>query len=221
MSLASVHPRRSARGLATGDSGEHASASLLGKTLPKAPTFHSPSSQLTEAGPRLHIPSLPDRSLTSPKALEELIRMSEKSLDDLANDFDKGFKGLTKTHQHPSHSNSIFTLPISIQHFAVDVDEERHNHNTSYSSSPRDIKYNHQTYHDHASDSGLGSSLASSLCEEPLSDVGRAGMCRRAQVVDEMLTLILTRPSTWFDHLSHRRLCYRRFGYRDQPCYRP
>lgn len=175
MSLPSAHPRRSARALLSASNGQPFCS--IGKTLPKAPTFHSPSSPMTEAGPRLHIPSLPDRSLTSPKALEELVRMSEKTLDDLVNDFDKSFKGLAKGHQQPSHRNPIFTLPTSMPRLVVDNHEERHYHGDTHPSSPRDIGYKHRSYHDHVSDSGLGSSLASSVCEEPLSVVGRAGMC--------------------------------------------
>jgi len=155
------HPRRSNRVISPYEH-EHRDA-LVSKAmaLPTDSTFHSPPPPKTEGSPVLHIPSLPDRSLTSPKALEQLIQMSERAIDDILDKFDYSFTGLLEKTQGIKQG---LTTPAYLE-------DNRQRYDESGTSSSNYIQVNEDPF----CDSGLGSSLASSLCEEPISRFAKSG----------------------------------------------
>jgi len=144
-----------------------------GLSLPTASTFHSPPFPKTEGSPILHVPSLPDRSLTSPKALEQLIQMSERAIDDIINRFDHTFSGLLEKTQDTKQG---LTAPAYLE-------ANRHGYRDSGPSVLKDTKVNEDIF----CDSGLGSSLASSLCEETTFEFSTTSMPYSLLVGDMLL----------------------------------
>ena len=152
------HPRRSNRVMSTHKHDDASVSMPLSLPLPSAATFHAPpTSARTEANPILHIPSLPDRSLTSPQALEQLVQMSECAIDDIINKFDNSFLGLLGKSQDTEQG---LTSPAYLE-------------DKRYSRPPSSKALEHTEHR--FCDSGLGSSLASSLCEETPSNLSKFG----------------------------------------------
>jgi len=154
------HPRRCNRVMSTSEH-KHNAAALI--SMPIGSTFHSPSTPKTEPSPTLHIPSLPARSVTSPQALEQLIQMSERAIDDIIHKFDYSFSGLLEKTQDTKQG---FTAPAYLEHVRP-----------SYPGCGLSLQKNIEDDEDRGfCDSGLGSSLASSPCEESPSGFFRSGM---------------------------------------------
>lgn len=162
MNPAYRHPRRSPRLSQSGKAQQEdiPLPTLSTKSLPKAPTYHPSKSPASAASPTIHMTSLPARSCTSADDLEQLVQMSESAIVDLIGNFDKGFTGLCEKPQPMRNTQSIFTVPAFIER---DV-----NKHSSNQISPDDIQQSIEE-HESFSDSGLGSSIASSDAEDDLN----------------------------------------------------
>lgn len=151
-----IHPRRRPQ------KGQAPPLSTHGMQLRKSDTFSSPKSLSSDLVDLSNQPSMPRRSPTSTERLEELLKdsiqdPSVRRVANLLKDFDAKIAG----HRAASTTGpSLLTDPevLPVPSFVLD--------NASLDSTPMDIDPKpsalQQNQHDHASDSGLGSSVSGS-----------------------------------------------------------
>lgn len=133
----------------------HASLSTHAMSLRKSGTFHSPPALSTDICGLENQPFMPRRSPTSPESLEALLAQQDSSVRrivDVLKDFDAKISGVTS-------SSSILADPevLPVPSFVLD--------SASFDGTPMDIDAKpsavERNPHDHASDSGLGTSIGS------------------------------------------------------------
>jgi hypothetical protein len=126
-------------------------------SLRKGATFHSPTTPPSEDfDPILSIPSLPKRSPTCPRTLENVVAASEKRIAEFLGNFDRNLSGLdTKaTDSQATLRQEDFPVPRGILQANI-VDSEMIEADTCEDST--DLR---PTHNRHMSDSGLGSSIS-------------------------------------------------------------
>jgi len=135
-------------------------------TLRKASTFHSPKSPSSEdLGPVLDVPSLPKRSRTCPKTLEDVIAAGEKRMADLIGSFDRSLSGLDAMSIDSQATLRGEDLPLPrvvLDAHVVDVDM------TEVDPTSRRGQFGHRCQSQnvrkhHTSDSGIGSTVSGSV----------------------------------------------------------
>lgn len=161
MSASHIHPRRrpAARDLDLSSAAASKqscvdSPRLL--TLRKGATFH-PASLPSSTGPALYIPSLLRRSPTSPQTLLELI--SANTVSDLIDAFNKCFVGSGEEEQD---STITASAPFHTHHVPTLLDDHRVLRSESKHLADFHKLIPSQTNNQHASDSGIGSSISES-----------------------------------------------------------
>lgn len=168
MSSSLVHPRRRSlkEALPALDSRPSSSSfegspcgrsSHYNMSLRKGATFHSPTTPPSEDfDPILSIPSLPKRSPTCPRTLENVVAASEKRIAEFLGNFDRNLSGLdTKaTDSQATLRQEDFPVPRGILQANI-VDSEMIEADTCEDST--DLR---PTHNRHMSDSGLGSSIS-------------------------------------------------------------
>ncbi|KAF2635297.1 hypothetical protein P280DRAFT_523183 [Massarina eburnea CBS 473.64] len=150
MSTPGRHPRRRPQKASTSPLPTHA------MSLRKGHTFSSPNSVQSELCNLANEPLMPRRSPTSTESLEELLNDSDRLRTARLNKFLQNFDSTLKSAS-PS-TTSILNDPevLPVPSFILD--------NARLESTPMDIDSNpaqQHASHDHASDSGLGSSVGS------------------------------------------------------------
>ncbi|KAL6711829.1 hypothetical protein ACN47E_002872 [Coniothyrium glycines] len=154
------HPRRRAQ------KGPVSPLSTHGMHLRKSGTFSSPKSLSSDLCGPGNDRYMPRRSPTSTERLEELVQdsiqdPSVRRVANLLKDFDKkiaGHRAASATGAHILNDPEVLPVPS----FVLD--------NTSFNTTPMDIDpkplAHEQTLHEHASDSGLGSSVSGSKYDD-------------------------------------------------------
>ncbi|KAH7087210.1 hypothetical protein FB567DRAFT_444208 [Paraphoma chrysanthemicola] len=146
------HPRRRPH------KGQASPLSTHGMSLRKSGTFHSPTSLSTAFCGLENQPFMPRRSPTSPESLEALLEQdpSVRRVADLLKDFDQKLAG----HKASASGSNILADPevLPVPSFVLD--------SATFDSTPMDIDSKpsaaEHNPHEHASDSGLGSSIGGS-----------------------------------------------------------
>ncbi|QDS68186.1 hypothetical protein FKW77_010494 [Venturia effusa] len=156
MASPSLHPRRRPQRVMTPSSESHT------MTLRKSQTFNARTSISTDLGsPVAHARYMPKRSPTSPKALEDLVNEGEliaahtSDVAKLLQEFDDKISGLASVEGNASilSEKDVLAVP-SFMVQQVNVPEPM-------DVDPKPVIVDHH----HDSDSGLGSSVASSTIE--------------------------------------------------------
>ncbi|KAF2025820.1 hypothetical protein EK21DRAFT_75580 [Setomelanomma holmii] len=192
----SSHPRRRPH------KGPASPLSTHGMSLRKSGTFHSPTSLSTDVCGLENQPFMPRRSPTSPESLEALLEQdpSVRRVADLLKDFDKKIAG----HRAAATGANILADPevLPVPSFVLD--------SATFDSTPMEIDSKpsaaERSPHEHASDSGLGSSIAASKygkgpLQPPLFDVPPSNILkdalrtRRSSVRESINTSITTAHS--------------------------
>jgi hypothetical protein len=170
------HPRR--RPI----NGQVSPLSTHGMSLRKSGTFSSPKSLSTDICGLENQPFMPRRSPTSPESLEALLEQdsSVRRVADLLKDFDRKIAG----HKAASAAGSnILADPevLPVPSFVLD--------NATLGTTPMDIDSKpsavNRNPHEHASDSGLGSSIGESkygkqLVQSPVLDAPPSNILKDA-----------------------------------------
>ncbi|KAK2758985.1 copper-binding transcription factor [Arachnomyces sp. PD_36] len=163
MSTPHTHPRRKAlKGtlppLSTSPhSGSEDHPHHHGLSLRKGETFQvstPPSSENVD--PILNIPSLPRRSLTSPKSLEDVIAAGEQRMAGLLSDFERNLSGLGSSAAASKAYLRGEDLPVPKSILAAQVPE------TNPTNADTSDELKKASRHQHTSDSGLGTSISGS-----------------------------------------------------------
>jgi len=181
------HPRRRQ---ASPSSIDSVSESLKALALAKGSTFHSPSSDPDLCNPFLkpfQCPSLPSRSATCPKSLEDLlIGAGERRAVELLKRVDDA---IAKNVELGSILSEPEVLPIP--RFMVENASFSHN-----KLSEEDQSLSDDNEHQHGSDSGLGSSIAESTSEKIRRS--SSGMCgeRGSGTMHNTFTVAADSPSS-------------------------
>lgn len=128
-------------------------------SLRKGATFHSPTLPSSPTDPTLHVRALPARAISSPRELQNLLDLSQQHVEDIANAIRT--LDLDKDSSTYALAKEVLPLPmIFLAHTVCNRDFLK--------TGIRDVT---QANHQHASDSGLGSSLTTSIYKEPHSYV--------------------------------------------------
>lgn len=144
-------------------------------TLCKAATFHSPKSPSSEDGdPVIDVPSLPKRSQTCPKALEDAVAAGEKRMAGIIGSFDRSLSGLDSMSVDSQATIRGEDLPLPrvvLDAHIVDVDM------MDVDPKPRRGQFGHaslsqRTRKHHTSDSGIGSTVSGSIHSRAGSGAG-------------------------------------------------
>lgn len=165
----STHPRRRPTTSST-------TASTASPSLFKASTFASSHLPLaSHDAPVIHVPSLPSRSITCPKSIEELVASHEQRVTDVIDAFDRSFSGLVSTATAASKTLRDL-LPIS-KFGRGPVDFLCSSNGADSGLDLNDLKKHTVSSIDdsrHAVDSGIGSSLSESDSEHLQYMMGRS-----------------------------------------------
>lgn len=155
----------------TTHSGPESHQRYHGLSLKKGQTFQvstPPSSENVD--PILNIPSLPRRSLTSPKSLEDVIAAGEQRMANLLSDFERNLSGLGSSAAASKAYLRGEDLPVPRAILDAHVPETNSMDIDAGSEAPKKT-----THHQHTSDSGLGTSISGSSV---MADNARKGMSR-------------------------------------------
>lgn len=191
------HPRRRPQKAHASPPSTHA------MSLRKSGTFSSPKSLSTDICGLENHPFMPRRSPTSPESLEALLEQdpSVRRVADLLKDFDQklaGHKAASTTGTNILADPEVLPVPS----FVLD--------SATFDTTPMDIDSKpsalEHTPHDHASDSGLGSSIGESkygkdslqlpVLDAPPSDILKDHVrARRSSVRDSINTSITSTHS--------------------------
>ena len=149
--------------------------SLEGLSISKGETFHSPKSPPSSAAndPVLDVASIPRRTLTSPEGLAEALAYADARISNVLNSINKSLEGVKGVDLKGLDDKDAFPVPrFLIAHAAsscdrmdVDVDQKQQD------LVRKNLAAN---AHEHASDSGLGTSVSGD--SDRLSDIPR--QCR-------------------------------------------
>lgn len=135
-------------------------------TLRKATTFHSPKSPSSgDLDPVIDVPSLPKRSRTCPKTLEDVIAAGEKRMADFIGSLDRSISGLESMSIDSQATLRGEDLPLPrvvLDAHIADVDI------MDVDPNPRRGQFGHrhqsqQVRNHHTSDSGIGSTVSGSI----------------------------------------------------------
>ncbi|PGH09676.1 hypothetical protein AJ79_05642 [Helicocarpus griseus UAMH5409] len=132
--------------------------------LRKGATFHSPTTPPSEgADPILNIPSLPRRSPTCPRLLEDAIAAGENRMAVFLDKFDRNLSGLGGDSSKPSlRDDDPLPVPRGIlDAHIIHADPMDTDADSKISKHTRDSAM--ESPHRHASDSGLGTSISGSM----------------------------------------------------------
>ncbi|KAL9053968.1 MAG: hypothetical protein Q9162_004458 [Coniocarpon cinnabarinum] len=151
MSPTSVHPKRRAA------SPNVQIPSLEGLSISKGETFHSPKSPPSASNdPVLDVASIPRRSLTSPEGLAEALAYADARISNVLNSINKSLDGVKEVDLN---DKDAFPVPrFLIAHAAsgydrMDVDVDQKQQELIRKTLAANA-------HEHASDSGLGTSIS-------------------------------------------------------------
>lgn len=133
--------------------------------LKKGETFHSPTTPSSgEGDPILHVPTLPRRSPTCPKSVEEAVSASQKRMADLIDCLERGFSGLGGDPS--SNKTALFHDDSPLPKGILDARIA----NTDTMDAPADSAQKNQSIRSpslsprhHACDSTLGTSVCGSV----------------------------------------------------------
>ena len=154
MTSSQTHPRRRPA------SPNAQPPSLDSLAITKGATFHSPKTPSGENDPVLDIPSIPKRSLTSPEHLAAVIAASDARILDVLRRIDKNLEAINDTSIVSLNDKDACPVPrFLIAHAAstsdrMDIDEQQ------LVSGKDTEKRAGANPHEHASDSGLGTSVS-------------------------------------------------------------
>lgn len=165
MSSTQTNPRRRP----TNSTHTTSSTTSPSPSLFKASTFTTPSLPTAHAhDPVIHIPSLPQRSITCPKSIEDLVASHEQRVAEVIDAFDRSFSGLVSTATAASRilkdllPSSAAVREFDARAWSLRKTTLEHIANLSGQKQPAatpadDVR--------HAFDSGIGSSLSESESE--------------------------------------------------------
>lgn len=134
--------------------------------LRKAATFHSPKSPPSEEiDPIINVPSLPKRSRTCPKTLEDVIAAGEKRMADLIGSFDRSLSGLEALSTDSQDTLRGEDLPVPrvvLDAHVPDIDMMDVDPKSTTGRSDRRYQPQQVRNH-HTSDSGIGSTVSGTI----------------------------------------------------------
>ena len=142
-------------------------STLPGTSFRKGATFHSPTSPPFEpSDPILHIPSLPKRSRTCPKALDAIVAAGERRMAAFLGSLDRSLSdaGPISPGTQESFRQEDLPLPRGMLDATVPVTPlpDQQDDRDTRGPNPPNPPCRHQTKH-HPSDSGIGSTLSGSI----------------------------------------------------------
>lgn len=179
-------------------------------SLRKSGTFHSPKSVASDVCDLDNHHYMPRRSPTSPEELEQLVQDSSvRRVQDLLDDFDKRVAG----HKSSSTGSNILSDPEVLPVPGLFLTSTR------LEASHMDVDPQpkaQQASHEHASDSGLGSSIGSKYgkshlqhpaLQDPLSDIHKEQSSARESVSTSVSTshAAITRSFTALGSAEEKR----------------
>ena len=169
MSSTHTHPRRRA-------ASPHVQIpSLEGLSISKGATFQSPKCPPSSSNdPILDISSIPRRTLTSPEGLAEALAYADERITSVLTSIDKSLEGVKGTGPTGLDDKDAFPVPrFLIAHAASSCDRMDVDVHQKQDLIRKNLATN-ATVHDHASDSGLGTSVSGDT--DPAVDLDR--QCR-------------------------------------------
>jgi len=143
--------------------------------LRKAATFHSPKSPPSEElDPIINIPSLPKRSRTCPKTLEDVIAAGEKRMAEFIGSFDRSLSGLESLSTDSQDTLRGEDLPVPrvvLDAHIPDIDmmevgSKHKRGQPGHRCQPQQVRKHH------TSDSGIGSTVSGTIQSSADSGTG-------------------------------------------------
>lgn len=132
--------------------------------LKKSATFHSPRSPpSTEHDPILSIPSLPRRSLTCPKTLENILAAHDKHINGISQIIGAVDRSLSGSSSFSSENqDTIAGESLPVPRFMLDAHIDFDDMNVDPLTQDTHKCPNQSNHKHHSSDSGIGSTVSSS-----------------------------------------------------------
>lgn len=155
-------------------------------SLKKSATFNSPTSPSHDEDPILNIPSLPKRSPTCPRALEDAVAAGERRVAEVLGVLDRSLSGLANFSAGCQDRLQAEDLPLP--RFVLDA----HVNERDVMDVDKTLNPSHSvpqvlpvTRKHHTSDSGIGSTVTGSEESNSRNDAGTKLECRRTSAATE------------------------------------